>query len=62
MEALIGLTVVIFSGLVNFLIGLGIMIYGWGLTPKSWAIIIGGTAIQMIFLSLMTLAGKLLNK
>jgi hypothetical protein len=26
------------------------MIYGWGLTPKSWLIIIGGMLLTMFFM------------
>lgn len=39
-------------------INIGIMIYGWGLTPVSWPIIIGGTMFQLFLASISTLLNE----
>ena len=39
-------------------LGIGIMIYGWGLTPISWWWIIGGGAIGRLLIEIMSTMSK----
>jgi len=34
----------------SFFIGLGVLMYGWGLQPKSWGWIVGGAFANLFFL------------
>ena len=47
--------------IVVMIIGVCIMIYGWGLTPLNWWWIIGGMVIATMINAGSALAGKLLS-
>lgn len=44
--------------LVSFGVGLGVMVFGWGLTVVSWPVIIGGFVWSMINASAFIALGK----
>lgn len=37
----------------SFASGIWILSYGWGLTPQSWGVIIGGFFIQMVIMMMI---------
>jgi len=41
-----------------FVVGLCVMIWGWGLTPQSWGWIIGGALFNIVGYALMGFLGK----
>jgi len=53
------LIIVLFS--VSFGIGLWVMMVGWGLSPASWGVIIGGFIIQLVLIVLIEMAKGVLK-
>ncbi len=60
MEALRGLLAMMFVLALHVLLQVGVMIYGWGLQPKSWWWIAGGGIVGVT--ALRALADKLSDK
>lgn len=43
----------------SFGVGIWVMISGWGLSPQSWGVIIGGLVIQVVILLVMQFIPKI---
>ena len=53
----------IFGFILSLIISIAVMIYGWGLEPKSWAwIILGGIVIRIIIETMTELTKKDLKR
>ncbi len=48
------ITTLIFGFILSLIVGIAVMIYGWGLEPKSWLWIIGGGIVIRIIIETMT--------
>jgi hypothetical protein len=59
-DALRGLLALLFVVALQVLLSIGIMTYGWGLTPRSWWWIVGGGVIGVT--ALRSLADKINSK
>ena len=57
--AILALAVVIILVLASFGVGIWIMISGWGLSPQSWGVIIGGFIIQTVIMVVTHLITKI---
>jgi len=43
---------------VSFLVGIGVLIYGWGLEPRNWWWIIGGGLCARAFVEVLAMLTK----
>ena len=57
--AIVALVLVVILMGASFAIGIWIMISGWGLSPQSWGVIIGGLAMQIAILVAMQFIPKI---
>lgn len=54
--------VIIFGTILVILLGIGVLMYGWGLEPKSWWWIIGGGVGLRFLILVMEAAAKVDTK
>ena len=52
------LIILIFGTIIGISLSITVMIYGWGLEPKSWWWIIGGGIFLRILVGIMETAGS----
>ena len=52
----------LFGFVIVFFIEIAVMIYGWGLEPKSWGWIIAGGVVVRFLVELMMVAARELQK
>jgi uncharacterized membrane protein len=61
MSAKYAFSVFLILHFITYLLIVLIMIYGWGLAPKSWAVIIGGYAAVSLLYPILNRTAKLLH-
>lgn len=57
--AVIAIALVVILMLASFGVGIWVMISGWGLSPQSWGVIIGGLVIQVVIILAMQFIPKI---
>lgn len=57
--AIVALALVVILMAASFAVGIWVMISGWGLSPQSWGVIIGGLVIQVVILLAMQFIPKI---
>lgn len=57
--AIIAVALVVILMGASFGVGIWVMISGWGLSPQSWGVIIGGLVIQVVILLAMQFIPKI---
>lgn len=57
--AVIAVALVVILMLASFGVGIWVMISGWGLSPQSWGVIIGGLVIQVVIILAMQFIPKI---
>lgn len=50
--------VILFGMIFSMLIGIGVMIFGWGLEAKSWGVILGGYFLMLCVSTIVQIAAK----
>ena len=57
--AILSIGMMIFLFIASFGVGIWVMMSGWGLTPQSWGVIIGGMIMQIIITIVITCIPKI---
>ncbi len=61
-KQLLAFLVMAISYVFVFVVGVYVMMFGWGLTPKSWVIIIGGQLLLLMIMFLVISVTSVLAK
>lgn len=56
----LALKIIIIAALlvISFGIGVAVMMFGWGLHPASWFMILGGAVVQFVLSAVISVLGK----